>query len=32
MRHEKDYVHEHVCIKEDEEEAIFEIHSISYGD
>jgi hypothetical protein len=34
MRHEGDYVHDHIhsCTKEDEEEAIFEIESISYGD
>jgi hypothetical protein len=34
MRHEKYYVHDHIhpCTKEDEEEAIFEIQSISYED
>jgi hypothetical protein len=37
MRHEANYpscVHDdiHPCTKEDEEEAIFEIQSISYGD
>jgi hypothetical protein len=32
MRHETDYVHAHICTIEDEEEAIFEIQSISYGD
>jgi hypothetical protein len=37
MRHEADYpscVHDgiHPCTKEDEEEAIFEIQSMSYGD
>jgi hypothetical protein len=34
MRHEVNYVHDriHSCTKEYEEEVIFEIQSISYGD
>jgi hypothetical protein len=32
MRHEENYVHDHICTIEYEEEVIFEIKSISYGD